>query len=187
MKQLPLISKEDAEPKARILWESMPDFDLAIFHVTAHAPDAMEGWMRFGGTIWREEDGGFPLLQKEMAEVWTSVLANSSYEWGNHGAGMLRRGGTQDQLDALIARQPDADVFDDMEKLVLQFTTEVTIDARPSEESIMALAQVYTPRQITELVFGICGYMMNSRLANLGACEIGDDEDYGMFRLGRKT
>jgi hypothetical protein len=51
----------------------------------------------------------------------------------------------------------------------------------------MALAQVYTPRQITELVFGICGYMMNSRLANLGGCEIGDDKDYGMFRLGRKT
>ena len=32
----------------------------------------------------------------------------------------------------------------------------------------------------------ICAYMANSRLANLGGCEIGDDEDYGMFMLGRK-
>jgi hypothetical protein len=33
----------------------------------------------------------------------------------------------------------------------------------------------------------ICAYMLNSRFANLGGCELGDDEDYGMFSLGRKT
>jgi hypothetical protein len=46
---------------------------------------------------------------------------------------MIRRGGTQAQPDALIAGNPDADVFSDHEKLVLQFTTEMVVDSRPSE------------------------------------------------------
>ena len=48
-------------------------------------------------------------------------------------------------------------------------------------------AEIYTHKQITQLVFAICAYMLNSRLANLGGCEIGDDEDYRMFSLDRKT
>ncbi len=187
MKHIPLISKQNADPESQKLWKSMGDFDLALFHLTAHAPSSMEGWMRFGGTIWKEEEGGMPMLLKEMAVVHTSVLSNSSYEWGNHGANMIRRGATQEQLDALVARQPDSDVFNGTEKLVLKFTTEVTLDGKPTEETLTAMAQQFTARQITELVFGICGYMMNSRLANLGGCQLGDDEDYGNFFLGRKT
>ena len=55
-----------------------------------------------------------------MAVVQASVLSHSSYEWGNHGVMMINRGGTQEQLDALLAGNPDADVFDATEKLVLK-------------------------------------------------------------------
>ena len=69
----------------------------------------------------------------------------------------------------------------------LKKTTEVTIDAKPAEETLTALAELFTNKQIAQLVFAICAYMLNSRFANLGGCEIGDDEDFGMFSLGRKT
>ena len=147
MKHISLISKQDADPASRKLWESMGDFDLALFHLTAHAPSSMEGWMRFGGTIWDEQEGGMPMLLKEMAVVQTSVLSNSSYEWGNHGANMIRRGATQEQLDALVIGQPDSEVFNDTEKLVLKFTTEMTIDARPTEETLTALSEQFTARR----------------------------------------
>jgi hypothetical protein len=45
----------------------------------------------------------------------------------------------------------------------------------------------FSNKQITQLGFTICADMSNSRMANLGGCEIGDDEDYGMFSLCRKT
>ena len=50
-----------------------------------------------------------------------------------------------------------------------------------------AMGEHFSHKQITQLAPGICCYMLNSRLANLGGVEIGDDEDFGMFSLGRKT
>lgn len=186
MKHIPLLAKEDADAEIRKAWEAM-GFDLALFHVTAHASNTFLKWATFNGTIWQEEEDGMPLLLKEMAVVHASVLSNSSYEWGNHGAQMLNRGATQAQLDALVGRDPESDVFDETQKLVLQFTTEVVVDGRASEETMTAMGEQFTAKQLTQLVYGICTYMMNSRLANLGGCEIGDDEDFGMFSLGRKT
>ncbi|MDP6136831.1 MAG: carboxymuconolactone decarboxylase family protein [Arenicellales bacterium] len=186
MKHLPLISKDETDPECRKRWEGI-GFDLAIFHVWAHDPDAFMAYSAFNGTVWRDQEDGFPLPLKEMAVVQASVLSNSSYEWGNHGVQMINRGGTQEQLDALVAGKPDADVFDETEKLVLKFATEVTVDARPSEETLTAMGEKFTHKQIVQLVFAICAYMLNSRFANLGGCEKGDDEDFGMFSLGRKT
>ena len=82
---------------------------------------------------------------------------------------------------------PESDLFDETQKLVLRFTTEFTVDARPTEETLTAMSEQFSSKQITQLGFAICAYMANSRMANLGGCEIGDDEDYGMFTLGRKT
>ena len=187
MKHIPLLEKDDIEDSEfKEFWENYR-FDLALFHVWAHVPKAFKAYTAFNRTIWEEEEGGFPMLLKEIAVVQASVLSNSSYEWGNHGASMVRRGGTQEQLDALIAGEANSDLFDDTEKLVIKFTTEVVIDAKPTEETFTAMAKLYSNKQISELVWAICAYMTNSRFANLGGCEIGDDEDYGMFSLGRKT
>ncbi len=186
MKHIPLLRKEDAHPEVKKVWDAMR-FDLAIFHVTAHASNTFAKWLAFNGTVWQEEEDGMPLLLKEIAVVHASVLSSSSYEWGNHGVGILRRGGTQAQYDALVAGHPKSDVFDETQKLVLQFTTEVVVDGRPTQATLTAMSEQFTSKQLTQLVFGICTYMMNSRLASLGGCEIGDDEDFGTFFLGRKT
>jgi alkylhydroperoxidase family enzyme len=186
MKHIPLLAKEDADPEIRKAWEAM-GFDLALFHVAAHASNTFLKWAAFNGTIWQDEEDGFPLRLKEMAVVQASVLSNSSYEWGNHGVQMINRGASQAQLDALVEGDSTSGLFDDTEKLVLQFTTEVVMNGRASEATLSAMSEKYTSKQLTQLVYGICTYMMNSRLANLGGCEIGDDEDFGMFSLGRKT
>ena len=179
MKHIPLLPKEEADPELREAWDALP-FDLAIFHVWAHAPQAFLNYRLFNHTVWQEEEDGMPLLLKEMAVVHASVLANSSYEWGNHAVTMLRRGGTQAQLEAIIAGDLKSDVFDETEKLVLQFTNEVVLDGRPAEPALTAMSEKFTHKQLTQLVFGICAYMTNSRLASLGGCEIGDDINFGL-------
>ena len=179
MKHIPLLPKEEADPELREAWDALP-FDLAIFHVWAHAPQAFLNYRLFNHTVWQEEEDGMPLRLKEMAVVHASVLANSSYEWGNHAVTMLRRGGTQAQLEAIIAGDLKSDVFDETEKLVLQFTNEVVLDGRPAEPTLTAMSEKFTHKQLTQLVFGICAYMTNSRLASLGGCEIGDDINFGL-------
>ena len=179
MKHIPLLPKEEADPELREAWDALP-FDLAIFHVWAHAPQAFLNYRLFNHTVWQEEEDGMPLLLKEMAVVNASVLANSSYEWGNHAVTMLRRGGTQAQLEAIIAGDLKSDVFDETERLVLQFTDEVVLDGRPAEPTLTAMSEKFTHKQLTQLVFGICAYMTNSRLASLGGCEIGDDINFGL-------
>ena len=91
---------------------------------------------------------------------------------------MIRRGGTQAQLDALIAGEADSDLFNDTEKLVLQFSTEVTVDAKPTEKTLTALSELFTSKQIMQLTFAIGAYMLNSRCANLCGLEDGDDQAY---------
>ena len=179
MKHITLLPKEEADPELREAWDAMR-FDLAIFHVWAHAPKAFVNYVKFNHTVWLEEADDMPLLLKEMAVVHASVLANSSYEWGNHGASVLRRGGTQAQLEAIITGDLQSDAFDETQKLVLQFTNEVVLEGRPAEPTLTAMGEKFTSRQLTQLVFGICAYMTNSRLASLGGREIGDDDTFGM-------
>jgi hypothetical protein len=65
-----------------------------------------------------------------------------------------------------------------MEKLVIQFTTEVTIDAVPKEQTLDAMVKIFTNKQIMQLTFAIGAYMLNSRTANLCGLKIGDDSAY---------
>ena len=178
MNKLPLLTKEEVlDPALKEKWENYP-FDLALFHAWAHTPDAFVAYTGFNRTVWTEQEDGMPLLLKEIAVVQASVLSNSSYEWGNHGRGMIRRGGTQAQLDALIAGEADSDLFNDTEKLVLQFSTEVTVDAKPTEKTLTAMSELFTSKQIMQLTFAIGAYMLNSRCANLCGLEDGDDQAY---------
>ena len=178
MKYISLLAKRDAtEPALKDKWESYP-FDLAIFHAWAHVPDAFVAYTKFNRTVWSEQEDGMPLFLKELAVVQTSVLSSSSYEWGNHGRAMLNRGGSQEQVDALIAGETDSKLFNDMEKLVIQFTTEVTIDAVPKEQTLDAMVKIFTNKQIMQLTFAIGAYMLNSRTANLCGLKIGDDSAY---------
>ena len=179
MDKVPLIQKNEVEGEATQAWNALP-FDLALFHITAHAQNVFQPWLRFNGAAMGQ---GVPTtlepLLKELAVVQASVLSNSPYEWGNHGRGALHAGATQEQLDALVkTKDIKADVFDETQKLVLQFASEIVTDARPSEKTLTAMAVQFTNRQIVEFVYAICTYMMNSRLANLGDLQDGDDRDF---------
>ena len=178
MEYIPLLSKDDVEdPAMKEKWDNYP-FDLALFHAWAHTPDIFVTYTSFNRTVWTHQEDGMPLLLKEIAVVHASVLSNSSYEWGNHGTQMVRRGGTQEQVDALVAGDTDSDLFSETEKLVLLFTTEVVVDAVPSEGTLVAMTAIFSSKQIMQLTFAIGAYMLNSRTANLCGLVIGDDKKY---------
>ena len=178
MDRIPYIKKDEVEGGAAEAWNALP-FDLALFHITAHAQNVFPHWLKFNGAAMGQSPTApstlDPLL-KELAVVHTSALSSSPYEWGNHSRAALGAGATQAQVDALVKTGDiAADVFDEKQKLVLRFTTEIVNNVRASEETLTAMAQKFTNRQIVELIFAICTYMMNSRLAENGGLALGDD------------
>ena len=91
----------------------------------------------------------------------------------------MSAGATEAQIDALVkSRDIKADAFDETQKLVLQFTTEIVSNVRASEETLTAMAEKFTNRQIVEFIFAICTYMMNSRLAENGGLALGEDAKF---------
>ena len=178
MKHLPLLEKGNVtDPALKEKWESY-SFDLALFHGWAHAPDEFLTYTPFNRTVWTENEEGMPLLLKELAVVHTGVLCDSPYEWGNHGPGFVRRGGSQEQVHALVAGEVQSDLFDETEKLVLQFTTELVVQHRPTEDTLTAMSAVFSGKQIMQLTFAIGCYILNSIAANLCGLELGDDIKY---------
>ena len=68
----------------------------------------------------------------------------------------------------------DADCFDTTQLATLRFTTEVVRDARASDETFAALAELLSPREIVELLLVIGQYMGLARV--MATLEIELDE-----------
>ncbi len=73
-------------------------------------------------------------------------------------------GASQEQVAALERDEPEADCFSQAQRLVLHFTTEVVRDARASEQTLAALQQTMSSREIVELLMVIGHYMMVARV-----------------------
>ena len=58
----------------------------------------------------------------------------------------------------------------------------MVVDSRPTEDTLTAMADVFTSKQIMQLTFAIGAYILNSLTANLCGLEIGDDKKYNQNR-----
>ena len=66
---------------------------------------------------------------------------------------------------------------DDLQRLVLRFTTEVVRDVRASDATFAAVAARLSPREVVDLLLAIGYYMMIARLLESTAVDV--DEPAG--------
>jgi alkylhydroperoxidase family enzyme len=119
--------------------------------------------MRFGGTLFDGDE--FDDLLRELAIMRVAAMTpGAEYEWVQHAAITLAVGGTQEQLDAIERGALDAAVLGDDGRLVVGFTTQVVRDATPDEETLAAMTERFTPREIMHLLLVIGQYMMLGRI-----------------------
>jgi alkylhydroperoxidase family enzyme len=107
---------------------------------------------------------------RELGICTVALLTGAHYEYHHHAPDFLTAGGTQAQLDALGAfvkadphGAPDAACLDAVERLVIRYAAQMTLDVQVSDEVFNALREHFDETQIVELTSAIATYNMVAR------------------------
>src|SRR5207248_3394212 len=147
MTRLPYVNPEDASPAVREALEAVPP--LNIFKVLANAETCFRPFLRLGEAILTKQQLD-PLL-RELAILQTAKLTPAEYEWVQHVGIAKAVGASDEQISALERGDIAAGCFDDDQRLVLEFTTGVVREARPSDQLFARVNDRFPPREIVEL------------------------------------
>ena len=108
---------------------------------------------------------------REMAICRTAKLTRSIYEWTQHAPAAIYAGVTPEQVEAL-ENWRSAKCFNELERLVLQFTDEVTTNVKGKPETLEALKKYLSPREIIELIMIIGFWGMVARFLETTEVEL---------------
>jgi len=160
MARVKILQKDEVDPIAREMFQRSEDDTgrvINLFRVLAHSPKICRDWNRMGTSILLKGELDRKLM--ELAIIRVGELAQSEYELTAHRALGMQFGLTQEQIDAVLTWK-DATVFDELESLVLQYTDEVALNIRVSDETFTELEKHFNQREIVELTVTIGFYGM---------------------------
>ena len=107
---------------------------------------------------------------RELGICTVALLTGAHYEYHHHAPDFLAAGGTQAELDALQASLkenprgvPTENTLGNVEKLVVQYAAQMTLDVKVSDEVFAQLRQHFDTTQIVELTSAIATYNMVAR------------------------
>jgi alkylhydroperoxidase family enzyme len=144
---------------------------LNIFRMLANAESAFIPWLRWAGALLSDLELD-PLL-RELAILRVAQLTpHAEYEWVQHVPIAKSVGATDEQVSAIEAGDVAGEDFNEVERAVLRFTTEVVEDVRAGDEAFAAVGALLPPRQIVELLMVIGNYMLVARVMATAELEI---------------
>ena len=107
---------------------------------------------------------------RELGICTVALLTGAHYEYHHHAPDFLAAGGTQAELDALnrlLQADPRAPASDPalgpVEKTVIQYAAQMTLDVKVSDAVFAALQSHFDTTQIVELTGAIATYNMVAR------------------------
>jgi alkylhydroperoxidase family enzyme len=107
---------------------------------------------------------------RELGICTVALLTGAHYEFHHHAPDFLAAGGTQAQIDALQAfvnanpRGLPADPsLDPVDRLVIRYAAQMTLDVKVSDEVFDGLRQHFDETQMIELTSAIATYNMVAR------------------------
>ncbi|MCZ8253531.1 MAG: carboxymuconolactone decarboxylase family protein [Hylemonella sp.] len=107
---------------------------------------------------------------RELGICTVALLTGAHYEYHHHAPDFLSAGGSQAQLDALqaLVRRdprgvPDAAVLDELDRLVIRYAAQMTLDVKVSDEVFDALRRHFDETGLVELTSAIATYNMVAR------------------------
>jgi len=164
MARVGLVSKEQAAPEIREMFQKMEENGLRvlnIFKVMAHCPQVGYYFLRLGNSILLK--GTVPPTLRELAILRVGHINQARYEWTHHVRIALRVGVREEQIDAL----PDwnnSGQFNEQERAVLQYTDEVTRNIRVEDDTFAAVRNFLNEEGMVELTTTIGYYGMVCRI-----------------------
>jgi alkylhydroperoxidase family enzyme len=106
---------------------------------------------------------------RELGICTVALLTGAHYEYKHHAPDFLTAGGKQlelDELSAVLGRSPrnvTVSSLGEVEKLVVEYAAQMTLDVKVSDAVFDALRQHFDTTQIVELTSAIATYNMVAR------------------------
>src|SRR4030043_461053 len=171
MARVKLVEKEQADPIIMEMFQKLDDRKvpvLNLFKAVGNSPKVGRNFVRLGNSILSPE-----LLDpklRELAILRVGNLLRSEYEFTKHVAIGTEAGVTTDQINEL-STWGTSKKFTDIERAVLQYTDEVTLNVKVSDSTFANLKKFFDDQAIVKLTATIGYYGMVSRV--LVALQIG--------------
>lgn len=169
MARLPYVEPETAPPAVREILERLP-IRLNIFKMMAHAETNLRPLLQLGTSILAQQQLSARL--RELAILHVARLSPAEYEWIQHVPIGQAAGVSDAQIAALRTGAIDAPCFDEVERLVLQFTTEVVREVGARATTVAEMQRHFSSREIVELILAIGFYMTIARLMETTAIDL---------------
>lgn len=142
---------------------------LNILRMLAHAQANFIPFLSLGASILTAQDLDGKL--RELAILRVAHLTGAHYEWTQHEPIARQCGASAAQI-AAIAQGASAAVFNELERRVLQFTDELTLEVRVTDATFQALAQHLPARQLVELTLAASFYGLAARVMEVFGVEL---------------
>jgi alkylhydroperoxidase family enzyme len=167
MPRLPYVSPDLSEPADVVgamrlrRGGSLNEADRLVLHSPAFA----RGFNVLMGAV--RQSLGVPAYLRELAICGVGYLNRSEFEVVNHIPILRSSGATEAQIAALsdfVEAAENRTLFDDVERLVMRLTIEMTRDVEVSDATFSELVAVFpNSQEVVELVGTIAAYNMASR------------------------
>lgn len=168
MPRIPVLPLEEMPEKTRgmITGGKSGLSGLNINKTMAHAENTVRHFMRMGNSLLTQAKLDEKL--REISILRVATLCQSGYEWYQHEILARQVGIPGEQIEA-VRQGPDSPVFNDLERAVLKYAEEVTLNVKSSEGAFEKLKEYLSLRELTELTLTIGFYNMVARfLENTG-------------------
>lgn len=169
MALLPYLDEKDASPDvAKVLRRPIV---LNVQRITANAQEIFPARSRLSNALMTQIKLD-PRL-RELAILRTAKVCHSVYEWTQH-VPAAKHVGVSDEQIASIENWPSAKCFNEVERLVLQFTDEVNANVKASRTTLEALKQHLGAGEIIELLIIIGHWRQTASILETTEVELED-------------
>ncbi len=135
---------------------------LNIFRTFAHAPEALTGFLAWGGYVLSKQNS-LPARERELVILRIGWLCRSGYEWTQHAAIAARAGLTPDEIARIKANAPNWSAAD---AALLAACDDLHARQHVSDATWSALRAHFTERQCMDVVFTAGQYTQVSMMLN---------------------
>ncbi len=164
MARVKLLEKNEVQPIAEEVYskaEAGAGRVINLLKALAHSPKTMRDWNRMGVTILLKGELADDL--RELAIIRVGHLAQAQYELIAHRNIGLQTGLKQEQIDD-IGDWKNSPHFSEKELAVLQYTDEVALNIKASDDAFAKIKNFFNEREIVELTVAIGYYGMVCRI-----------------------
>ena len=155
MPRIPYPSLAGLAPSAKAIVDRSP---INITRMLAGASGAISsGFAEFGSAFYTSSE--LPLALREIAILRVGYLCHSHYETFHHEACARALGMTDAQMAAIRTGRPEPGIFDACEQTVVDFTSDVVLNVRPTDETLGAVRRCLSDRCVLDLMLLIGCYI----------------------------